>query len=426
MEVKEVLLGNGAVSLGLLEGGCEVFTSYPGTPSSEILPEFIRLSKAEGVKTYTEWSTNEKVALDTAVAAALAGKRAACCMKQVGLNVAADPLMSSAYMGVRGGLVIVSCDDPGPHSSQTEQDSRFMARFANLPVFDPANPREAREMAGTAMGISEEFHIPVILRPAIRVCHARQSLLRRPIERKENKASFERNPAKWTGLPRQRYVDHLELNQKLKDIGERFSGLFRYNFHNLEPGRTYSFGIVAGGVPSAVVQDLLREEARTDIPFLKIGTPFPFPEGPASEFMKACEWVLVLEETDTLIEYLLRDKVKVLGRLSGHVPGAGELGPEVVYRAVNAVLKEYGVETLSGGGGVQDLPKDLDLPIRKPRLCAGCPHRPSFFAIRKSNPKAIFTGDIGCYTLGIKHGGCGHLPGHGGFHQHGQRVLPLL
>jgi len=403
MEVKEIFLGNGAVSLGLLEAGCRVFTSYPGTPSSEILPEFIRLSKAERVKTYTEWSTNEKVALDTAVAAALAGKRAACCMKQVGLNVAADPLMSSAYMGVRGGLVIVSCDDPGPHSSQTEQDSRFMARFASLPVFDPSNPREAREMAATAMEISEEFHIPVILRPAIRVCHARQSLVRRPIEAKENRASFERNPAKWTGLPRQRTVDHLELNQKLKEIGERFSGLSRYNYHTLEPGRRYPVGIIAGGVPSAVVRDLLGEAGRTDIPFLKIGTPFPFPQGPASEFVEACERVLVLEETDTLIEYLLRDGVKVLGRLSGHVPGAGELGPDVVFAAVNAFLKEHGIEPLGGAAQVPDLPQ-LDLPVRRPRLCAGCPHRPSFFAIRKANPKAIFTGDIGCYTLGINMG----------------------
>ncbi len=404
MEAQEIFLGNGAVSLGLLEAGCQVFTSYPGTPSSEILPEFIRLSKAEGVKTYTEWSTNEKVALDTAVAAALAGKRVACCMKQVGLNVAADPLMSSAYMGVRGGLVIVSCDDPGPHSSQTEQDTRFMARFANLPVFDPSNPREAREMAVTAMEVSEEFHIPVILRPAIRVCHARQSLVRRALEPKENKASFERNPAKWTGLPRQRYVDHLELNQKLKAIGEKFSGLSRYNFHTLEPGRRYPLGIIAGGVPSAVIRDLLGEEVRTDIPFLKIGTPFPFPEGPASEFMEACERVLVLEETDTLMEYLLRDRVKVLGRLSGHVPGAGELGPDVISGVVNAVLKEYGIEALGGGGEVQGLPEGLDLPVRKPRLCAGCPHRPSFFAIRKASPKAIFTGDIGCYTLGINMG----------------------
>jgi len=173
---EEFLLGNGAIALGLLEAGCQVVTSYPGTPSSEILPEVIRLMKSENLGTYVEWSTNEKVALDNAYAAAISGKRAACCMKQVGLNVAADSLLSAAYLGTTGGLVIISCDDPGPHSSQTEQDSRLMARFAKVPVFDPSTPAEARRMAALAMDISEEFKIPVILRPAIRVCHGRQNL----------------------------------------------------------------------------------------------------------------------------------------------------------------------------------------------------------------------------------------------------------
>ena len=165
----EIFLGNGAVALGLVEAGCQVVTSYPGTPSSEILPEVVRLVKSEGLNTYVEWSTNEKVALDNAYAAAISGKRAACCMKQVGLNVAADSLMSAAYIGTTGALVIISCDDPGPHSSQTEQDTRLMARLAKVPVLDPSNPQEAREMAKLAFDLSEEFKIPVILRPAIRV-----------------------------------------------------------------------------------------------------------------------------------------------------------------------------------------------------------------------------------------------------------------
>jgi indolepyruvate ferredoxin oxidoreductase alpha subunit len=167
-------LGNGAIALGLLEAGCQVVTSYPGTPSSEILPEVIRLVKSENLNTYVEWSTNEKVALFARFFGP--GKRAACCMKQVGLNVAADSLMSAAYMGTVGGLVIISCDDPGPHSSQTEQDTRFMARLAKVPVLDPSNPEEARRMVGLAMELSEEFRVPVILRPAIRVCHARQNI----------------------------------------------------------------------------------------------------------------------------------------------------------------------------------------------------------------------------------------------------------
>ena len=139
---QEIFLGNGAIALGLMEAGCQVMTSYPGTPSSEILPEAIRLVKSEGLNTYVEWSTNEKVALDNAFAAAITGKRAACCMKQVGLNVAADTLMSAVYMGTVGGLVIVSCDDPGPHSSQTEQDTRFMARLAKVPILDPSTPEK--------------------------------------------------------------------------------------------------------------------------------------------------------------------------------------------------------------------------------------------------------------------------------------------
>ena len=183
MHKEEILLGNGAIALGLLEAGCQVVTSYPGTPSSEILPEVIRLMKSEGLDTYVEWSTNEKVALDTAFAASVTGKRAACCMKQVGLNVAADSLMSAAYLGTKGGLVIISCDDPGPHSSQTEQDTRFMARLAKVPVFDPSTPLEAREMVGVAMDLSEEFRVPVILRPAIRVCHARQNIAFDAIEK---------------------------------------------------------------------------------------------------------------------------------------------------------------------------------------------------------------------------------------------------
>jgi len=187
---EEIFLGNGAIALGLLEAGCQLITSYPGTPSSEILPEIIRLKKLQGLNTYVEWSTNEKVALDNAFAAAITGKRACCCMKQVGLNVAADSLMSAAYLGTKGGFVIISADDPGPHSSQTEQDTRFMARIAKVPVLDPSDPGEAREMAKLAFEISEKFGIPVILRPAIRVCHARQSLKWGELKNNEAKALF--------------------------------------------------------------------------------------------------------------------------------------------------------------------------------------------------------------------------------------------
>jgi indolepyruvate ferredoxin oxidoreductase alpha subunit len=402
----EIFLGNGAVALGLVEAGCQVVTSYPGTPSSEILPEVVRLVKSEGLNTYVEWSTNEKVALDNAYAAAISGKRAACCMKQVGLNVAADSLMSAAYIGTTGALVIISCDDPGPHSSQTEQDTRLMARLAKVPVLDPSNPEEARDMAKFAMDLSEEFSIPVVLRPAIRVCHARQNLSWDTLKNNEKKASFEKDPGRWAATPRFRLVLHGQLNEKLKKIAQRFDGLTAYNFHDLTPGKKYPLGIIAGGVPYSVVRDILDEEGRKDIPLLKIGTPYPFPEGLALEFMGACEKVIVIEETDTVIEYFLRDREKVLGRLSGHVPSEGELVPQVIYGLVSKVLESLDLKPFANGGDREafELVQGLGLPIRKPTLCPGCPHRASFFAIRKARPKAIFTSDIGCYTLGLNLG----------------------
>jgi indolepyruvate ferredoxin oxidoreductase, alpha subunit len=403
---QEILLGNGAIALGLLEAGCQMVTSYPGTPSSEILPEVIRLIKSENLSTYVEWSTNEKVALDNAFAASVAGKRAACCMKQVGLNVAADSLMSAAYIGTKGALVIISCDDPGPHSSQTEQDTRFMARLAKVPVLDPSTPEEARRLIGVAMDLSEEFRIPVILRPAIRVCHARQGIHYGDLKRNEKKGSFEKDPARWAATPRFRLILHRELNRKLQDIAVRFDALSDYNFHTLEPGKRYPLGIVAGGVPYAVVRDLLKEQDRNDIPVLKIATPFPFPDGLATPFMEACNRVLVIEETDTLMEYLLQNKQKVLGRLSGHVPLEGELVPQVIETVLNRALKELSIEPFQSAGdpGAMELVNGLRLPVRRPTLCPGCPHRASFFAIRKSKPKAIFTSDIGCYTLGLNLG----------------------
>ncbi|HUT71475.1 MAG TPA: indolepyruvate ferredoxin oxidoreductase subunit alpha [Desulfatiglandales bacterium] len=406
MTRQEILLGNGAIALGLVESGCQVLASYPGTPSSEILPEAVRFMQSEGLDTYVEWSTNEKVAMDIAFAASITGKRAACCMKQVGLNVAADSLMSSAYMGTVGGLVIISCDDPGPHSSQTEQDTRLMARLAKVPVLDPSNPQEAREMVGLAFAISEEFRIPVIVRPAIRVCHARQDISIGPIKKNTQIATFKKDPLRWAATPRFRLILHRELNQKLKEIGARFDELSRFNFHNLEPAKHYPFGIVAGGVPYAVISDILAEERRIDIPVLKIGTPFPFPERLAAEFLAACDKVLVLEETDTVIEYLLRNREKTLGRLSGHVPAEGELVPHKVYNVVNQCLGELNVPQLPEGTDpeAEELVKRLELPARRPTLCPGCPHRAAFFAIRKARPKAIFTSDIGCYTLGINLG----------------------
>jgi len=404
---EEFFLGNGAIALGLLEAGCQVVTSYPGTPSSEILPEVVRMVKSEKLNTYVEWSTNEKVAFDNAYAAAISGKKTACCMKQVGLNVAADSLMSAAYLGITGGLVIISCDDPGPHSSQTEQDTRLMARLAKIPVLDPCSPEEARAMVKEAMALSEKFNIPVILRPAIRVCHARQNLSWDKLDSNDQKAVFEKNPARWAATPKFRLMLHGELNQKLADISELFNSFSPFNTHDLSRGETYPLGIVTGGVPFSVVSDLFSELGRTDIPILKLGAPFPFPEALASEFMDACDTVLVIEETDTVIEYMLRDRMKTLGRFTGHIPMQGELIPEVIETQISRVLIDLELSPLRKTGGKEtlELIQNLELPVRRPTLCPGCPHRASFFSIRKAQPKAIFTSDIGCYTLGLNLGG---------------------
>ncbi len=406
MKKQEILLGNGAIALGLLEAGCQVVTSYPGTPSSEILPEVIRLVKSENLNTYVEWSTNEKVALDNAFAASITGKRAACCMKQVGLNVAADSLMSAAYLGTVGGLVIISCDDPG---------SPLLSDRAGHPVHGPLGqgpcPGSFQSGGGEEDGrarldLSEEFRVPVILRPAIRVCHARQNIAYDSLPANPKKSAFEKDPLRWAATPRFRLILHGELNKKLKEIGKRFDTLSQYNFHNLEPGRKYPLGIIAGGVPYAVIRDILEEEKRTDLPVLKLGTPYPLPEALASDFMGACDKVLVIEETDTLIEYLLGDRNKVLGRLSGHVPLEGELVPQVIYRLLDRTLRELKLQGFEGEDDTEamELVKSLKLPVRRPTLCPGCPHRAAFFAIRKSRPKAIFTSDIGCYTLGMNLG----------------------
>lgn len=405
---EEFLLGNGAMALGLLEAGCQIMTSYPGTPSSEILPEVVRFAKAAQLNTAIEWSVNEKVAFDNAFAAAISGKRAACCMKMVGLNVAADSFLSAAYIGNIGGLVVISCDDPGPHSSQTEQDSRLLARLAKVPVLDPSSPEEARAMIRLAFDLSEEFEVPVLVRPAIRICHARQNIKYGELKNNSTRAEFKRNPTRWASTPKFRFSQHKILNEKHVKIAEKFNTLSPFNRHNIQSGARHPFGIVAAGTPAHVVSDLFDEFERKEIPVLKLGAPYPFPAKLADEFMAACDKVLVIEETDTLIEYLLRDKHKTLGRLSGHVPMEGELVPEKIERLLNTTLTELGLSPLSDGDcGKEgfDLTADLGLPIRKPTLCPGCPHRASFYAIRKAMPKAIFPSDIGCYTLGSNLGG---------------------
>jgi len=224
----EVLLGNGAVARGIVESGCRLFSAYPGTPSSEILSEAARFKAAEEADLWVEWATNEKSALEMALAASYTGVRAATAMKQVGLNVASDPLLSAAYTGVAGGLVVVVADDPGPHSSQTEQDTRLFGLVAKLPVLDPSTPREAKEMVEEAFHLSEAHRLPMIVRMTTRVCHASQSIPLGEIPAFDGQARFHEDPQRWAATPRFRYVLHQELNEKLAAVRESFEHCLLY------------------------------------------------------------------------------------------------------------------------------------------------------------------------------------------------------
>ncbi len=398
-----VLLGNEAIARGIVESGCQFFAAYPGTPSSEILPAVVRFKEENNLTIYVEWSINEKVAFENALVASYTGKRSAVAMKQVGLNVATDPLMSAAYIGTIGGFVIISCDDPGPFSSQTEQDSRFLAMFAKVPVFDPANPKEAQKMLPIAFELSEKYRIPVVLRPVLRVSHAQQSITFNPIPKIERKADFPHDPQRWSATPRYRFILHRELNLKLKKIAQEFDSMDTLNFvENDRKGAP--LGIIASGIGYAISKDILQEIGlQEEIPILKIGTPFPLPYKKVESFTKRCENILILEETEPVIELQIRDKSKIFGRLDGSIPNEGEMLPEVISHVISNLFERSSihVEKPISTVHIENLVSQLGLPIRRPTLCSGCPHRASFYAIKKAFPNGILPSDIGCYTLGM-------------------------
>ncbi len=400
----EVILGNEAIALGLVEAGCHVAAAYPGTPSSEILSGVVKFKKRLGRTIHTEWSTNEKVAFEVALAASWTGLRAAVAMKQVGLNVASDPLFSAAYQGTRGGFIVIPADDPGPHSSQTEQDSRLVALSAKVPVFDPSSPEEARSMVVDAYALSEKYGIPVMLRPTTRLCHALQSITLNDRPSSDDSmvdAGFRKDPSRWAATPKFRYELHRELNEKLHQIEQEFEISPRNSVHN--EGTSNRLGIIASGVAfNNALQAML--ELGAEVPVLKIGTPFPLPRKLVDEFRNQFETIVMIEEPDACIELQLSDRGNVRGRMDGTIPNAGELTPEIVSSVLAEIFAQADID-------VNPLPDNLDLeaaveatplPIRRPRLCPGCGHRSAFFAIRKEfGAKAIYPSDIGCYTLGL-------------------------
>jgi indolepyruvate ferredoxin oxidoreductase alpha subunit len=417
--MKRLLMGNEAIALGAIRAGVELVTGYPGTPSTEILETIVKERDTAGAgPVYAEWSVNEKAALEVAAGAAISGRRALVTMKQVGLNVASDPLMSLNYLGVRGGLVLAVADDPGPISSQTEQDTRHFGQYAKLAVFDPASPQEAYTMIADAFDYSEKYGRPVIFRPTTRICHSYGSVeILPPITLPAAESpGFQKDGGRWVIFPALTYRNHIQIEADLVRMAADFS---QYAGNRLvvsggDSNTAVRRGIAAGGVSCAYADETLPALSAGYLPrkFLKVAT-VPLPGELALEFLRGLEEVLVLEELDPVIErelvYLAglhHLPVKVRGKLSGDRPNAGENKVSDVEAAVKLFLGEGTAGTAASGEAAAGTSAPPALPVRPPVLCAGCPHRGSFFAVKEAvrrfakNRKAVYSGDIGCYTLG--------------------------
>ncbi|MBR6029855.1 MAG: indolepyruvate ferredoxin oxidoreductase subunit alpha [Clostridia bacterium] len=398
----EFLMGNEAIALGALAAGVQVVAGYPGTPSTEVLET---IARRRSDRVYVEWSVNEKAGLEVAAGAAYAGARALVTMKQVGLNVASDPLMSLAYIGVKGGMVVLVADDPGPISSQTEQDTRTFAQYSKLPVFDPSSVEEAYRMVGDAFRLSEEYHTPVLLRPTTRIDHAYANVSVKDEEEWESRAAegFVKDSSRWVIFPRLSVVNHAKMEARNQALTEILSG---YEGNQLVPEQgeqPRKVGIVSHGINWNYVLDSLPEERQPRL--LKVGTPFPFPETLALRFLDGLDEVLCVEELDPVLERALHDligrrglQVKVHGKRDGAIKPSGENTLAEVRAAVRRLM---GLPDSAAPAAAEasSLPP---LPVRPPVLCAGCPHRASFYAVKQAmkGRKTIFCGDIGCYTLG--------------------------
>lgn len=390
--IKKLLMGNEAIAFGAMRAGVSVVTGYPGTPSTEILET---IAKHNDGNIYVEWSVNEKVALEVAAGAAYAGARTMVTMKQVGLNVASDPLMSLNYIGVKGGMVIVVADDPGPISSQTEQDTRHFGKFAKIAVFDPSTPEEAYTMVADAFDYSEKYGRPVILRPTTRVCHSCATVeIKENIERKAPEG-FEKSN-RWVIFPKLSYENHIKIEQTLKTMSDDFSE-YSSNFITGSGKK----GIASSGVSYSYVNDALQNSS-AECKLLKVATT-PFPQKLALEFLQGLDEVLVVEELDPVVENELihlcglhNIKVNIKGKLTADIKNAGENTVDSVAVAVKKFLGEN-----SDPASINTV-NPPELPVRPPVLCAGCPHRASFFAVKEATKglNAVYSGDIGCYTLG--------------------------
>lgn len=394
----EFLMGNAAIAMGAIAAGLNVVSGYPGTPSTEVLET---TAKHNDGSIYVEWSTNEKAAMELAAGAAYCGARTMVTMKQVGLNVASDPLMSLAYIGVKGGMVILVADDPGPISSQTEQDTRRFAAFSKLPCFDPSGVQEAYDMIQEAFAYSERYHTPVLFRPTTRVCHGYASItVKDAAEYQVNSPEgFVKDSSKWVIFPKLSYQNHIRMEKRNTELQSVFSDYPRNRIYP-ETDTACQKGIAPHGISFSYTMEALHGKAAPRL--LKVATPFPFPEQLAVEFLQGLDEVLCLEELDPVIEqelvYLCGKyhlPTRIRGKLTEDVALAGENSCDSVAADLAAFLGWQPPEQ-----NTADQPPEL--PVRPPVLCAGCPHRASFFAVKEAmkGKKSVFCGDIGCYTLG--------------------------
>ena len=368
--MKKLMLGNEAVARGFMEAGCSVISSYPGTPSTEIT------EYAAGYEEiYCEWAPNEKVACEVAFGASLAGARSACCMKHVGLNVAADPLFTMSYTGVNGGLVVCVADDPGMHSSQNEQDSRHYAVAAKLPMLEPSDSMEAKEFAKLAFEISEEYDTPVLLRMCTRIAHCQSAV--ELGERKESNKEYVKNPQKYIMAPANAIRRHPVVEDrmnKLTDLAET-SPLNKVFY-----AEDKKLGIITSGT----CYDYIKEVFGDGVSVLKLGLVNPLPTKLIKDFAEKVDRVVVVEELDPVIE--------------NHCKA---LGVEVDGKNLFSICGEFSQKLIAEALGVEGkefAPAIENVPVRPPVMCAGCPHRGLFYVLAKN--KLTVLGDIGCYTLG--------------------------
>lgn len=372
-----LMSGNEAIARGAYESGVVFASAYPGTPSTEILEN---MKNYDGV--YSEWSPNEKVALEVGVGAAYAGARALVAMKHVGVNVAADPLFTLSYTGVRGGLVIVSADDPELHSSQNEQDNRNYAKFAKIPMLDPSDSQEAKDFVRLAFDISEKFDTPVFLRTTTRISHSKSPVKISPADRDNATKGIAavKDPEKLVMLPNNARKRHVVVEKRLDDLRE-FANDFTENRIEEGKGKT---GIVTSGISYQYAKELFP-----NAPILKLGMIYPLPEKIIREFVKDLDEVVVIEELDPFFE----EQIKAMGieaKGKEFIPILGELNLDIVESS--GLIGTQGPKLREP---VEiDLPK---LPPRPPNMCPGCPHRGVFYELSKK--KVFVTGDIGCYTL---------------------------